>query len=80
MNIIFVGTGSYICGKGSNEFGTILPAIVSYIKRYNKKIDIIYACNSIEGMKRARDQSLKLCKLISVTQMINFDYIMLNYF
>ncbi len=27
INILIIGAGLYVCGKGTNGYGTILPAI-----------------------------------------------------
>jgi len=32
MNIIVIGTGMYVTGRGTDGYGTILPAIVEYIR------------------------------------------------
>lgn len=32
MNIIIIGTGMYVCGRATNSFGTIMPAIFEYIR------------------------------------------------
>ena len=32
MNILIVGTGMYVTGRGTEEHGTILPAISSFQK------------------------------------------------
>ena len=32
MNIIIIGTGMYVCGRGTSGHGTILPAVLEYIR------------------------------------------------
>ena len=32
MNIIVIGTGMYVTGRGTDGYGTILPAIIEYIR------------------------------------------------
>ena len=36
LEIIVIGAGLYVCGKGTSGYGTILPAIFEW-KRHNKK-------------------------------------------
>ena len=33
FQLIVVGTGAYVCGKKEDEYGTILPAILTYAKK-----------------------------------------------
>ena len=73
-NLIIVGTGSYVCGKGANEFGTILPAILTYSKRFAEKINIIFLCHSENGKKNAKRKSEILSNLIQVSDLITYDF------
>lgn len=43
MDLIIIGTGMYVCGKDNTDYGTILPAVLSYIKKNNfiKNIHIV---------------------------------------
>ena len=45
FQLIVVGTGAYVCGKKEDEYGTILPAILTYAKKFNLRITITFACN-----------------------------------
>ena len=60
LNLIIVGTGTYVCGKESDEFGTIVPAILTYSEKFREKVNIIFVCNSEEGKRSA----LKKCELL----------------
>jgi len=53
INILVVGTGTYVCGRGTDGYGTILPAILQW-KKCNKVGDIYLAGTSPEGIKAAR--------------------------
>ena len=33
FNILIVGAGMYVTGRGSDSYGTILPALVNYSKK-----------------------------------------------
>jgi hypothetical protein len=41
MNILIVGTGMYVTGRGTEEYGTILPAITEW-KRSGKHIGKVF--------------------------------------
>jgi len=36
MNIIVIGTGMYVTGRGTDGYGTIMPAIFEYIRSGEK--------------------------------------------
>ncbi len=73
-NLIIVGTGSYVCGKEANEYGTILPAILTYSKRFAEKINIIFLCHSENGKKNAKRKAEILSNLIQVCDLITYDF------
>ena len=43
MNIIIFGNGMYVAGRGTDEYGTIVPGIVEFQKT-NRIIDNIILC------------------------------------
>jgi len=45
INIIIIGAGMYVCGKGTSEFGTILPALYEW-KRAGKALGQIHICGT----------------------------------
>ena len=49
LNILVIGTGMYVCGRGTKEFGTILPAIYEW-KRNNLLGDVYVAGVHKEGI------------------------------
>ena len=58
LNILIIGTGMYVCGRGTKEFGTILPAIYEW-KRNNLLGDVYVAGVHKEGinvLKRKADE------------------------
>ena len=76
LQIIIVGTGSYVCGKKEKEYGTILPAILTYAKKFSCEIQITFACNSEQGKLNAIKKISKLVKLIDVENFIKVEYIL----
>ena len=43
MNIIIFGNGMYVAGRGTDEYGTIVPGIVEF-QKINRIIDNIILC------------------------------------
>ena len=57
MKIIIIGNGMYVCGRGTEGFGTILPAILEYI-RFGNEVTEVYMVgtdrnHSLEAQKKA---------------------------
>ena len=73
-NLIIVGTGSYVCGKGDNEYGTILPALLSYSKRFSEKINVIFACHSERGKKNSSRKAEILSDLIQTGDLVTYEF------
>ena len=51
MNILIIGTGMYVCGRGTDGYGTILPAIYEWKRKYQEKGDIYIAGSQSDGIK-----------------------------
>ena len=63
VNILIIGTGMYVCGRGTNGYGTILPAIYEW-KRQQRGIGDIYIAGAhIEGINILREKVNELNKL-----------------
>ena len=62
MNIIIFGNGMYVAGRGTDEYGTIVPGIVEFQKT-NRIIDNIILCGrtkkNIQDTKKKIDLILK---------------------
>lgn len=52
LNIIVVGTGMYVCGRGTGGYGTIMPAILEWARTGNAG-EIIVVGRSARGAKEA---------------------------
>jgi D-galacturonate reductase len=60
LEIIVIGAGLYVCGKGTSGYGTILPAIFEW-KRLNKNTgDIHCVSTSAESSKKLLDKAREL--------------------
>ena len=58
MNIIIIGTGMYVTGRGTGEYGTILPAITEW-KRSGKPLNKVLLVgtnrkHSLEALQKAK--------------------------
>mgnify|MGYP006092198233 FL=1 len=63
FDIVVIGAGLYVCGKGTSGYGTILPAIFEW-KRHNKDIGDIHcvstsAKSSKELLKKVKGLEIK---------------------
>ena len=59
MNVLVVGTGMYVCGRGTKGYGTIMPALFEWMK--DNSLGTIYiAGKSSEGIKKAKAKINKL--------------------
>lgn len=63
LDILIVGTGMYVCGRGTNGYGTILPAIYEWKKQYGTIGDIYIAGSHFEGIKILKEKVSELNKL-----------------
>ena len=44
INIIIIGAGMYVCGKGTRDFGTIMPALCEFARAKKKRIGQVHIC------------------------------------
>ena len=60
IDIVVIGAGLYVCGKGTEGYGTILPAIFEW-KRLNDNIgDIHCASTSAESSRKLLQKAKEL--------------------
>jgi predicted dehydrogenase len=64
IDIVVIGAGLYVCGKGTSGYGTILPAIFEW-KRYNKNIGDVHCVST--SVESAQELSKKSSDLIIKT-------------
>ena len=69
LEIIVIGAGLYVCGKGTSGYGTILPAIFEW-KRLNKNLGDIHCVSTSEESSR---NLLKKAKELQVKTGVNFE-------
>lgn len=64
LNVLVVGTGMYVCGRGTDGFGTIMPAISEWVREGNQLNSLTCVGTSAAG---GRLLSSKLDQLRAVT-------------
>ncbi len=62
LNVLVIGTGTYVCGRGTDEYGTILPAIYEWV-RGGGLGDIYIAGAHSDGIKTVKRKVDELNKL-----------------
>jgi predicted dehydrogenase len=62
LNILIIGTGMYVCGRGTDGYGTVLPAIYEW-KRQNALGDVSIAGTNPEGIKVVKEKVAELNRL-----------------
>ncbi len=75
LDIIIIGTGAYVCGKSKNEFGTILPSIFVYSKKFKYDLNITVATNSSEGSNRFLNKFKTLKSLMQLENNVELELI-----
>ena len=72
MDILLIGNGMYSTGRGTEEFGTILPAIVEYQRSSKINFNITVAGTNEEHSIAAKDKYNQLSQLTGVNLNISF--------
>jgi len=62
LNILTIGTGMYVCGRGTDTYGTILPAIYEW-KKSGMAGDVYVAGTGSESVQAVREKAAELDKL-----------------
>lgn len=62
INIVIIGAGMYVCGRGTDGYGTILPAVYEW-KRHGMLGDVYIAGTHSESIKVVRKRVTELNKL-----------------
>jgi len=71
LNILVIGTGMYACGRGTDGYGTILPAIYEW-KKSGFEGDIYIAGTRQDGVRGVKEKTEALDKLYGFNVNINY--------
>ena len=72
MEICIIGTGMYVSGRGTDGYGTILPAISAYQKDMNSLSRVFIVGTNVKRTQEAQAKSLKLSELTGVQLPLKF--------
>ena len=70
LNVLVVGAGMYVCGRGTNGFGTVLPALYEAKKR-NLLGSIRIAATSPSSIQKLKEKIDGLNRLLGVSMPID---------
>ncbi|MFH1593924.1 MAG: Gfo/Idh/MocA family oxidoreductase [Candidatus Omnitrophota bacterium] len=71
LNIVVIGTGAYVTGRGTDGFGTVMPAICEWEKN-NTLGNVYIAGTDPEGIKEGRKKISKLKRDMGVEATIKY--------
>jgi len=71
LHILVIGTGMYTCGRGTEGYGTIMPAVFEW-KRKNREGDIYIAGTSPESIRPAQAKIDGLKRIMEVESAIRY--------
>ena len=72
MNIIVIGSGMYVSGRGTKEQGTILPAIFEFKRKTNKFIKLTIIGKNAKNLISVKKKVKEISKLSGLK--IDCDY------
>ena len=72
MNILLIGNGMYSTGRGTKEFGTILPAIIEWQRACGNPLNLTVTGTNEEHSALAREKYSQLSNLTGVKLNIKF--------
>ena len=67
MNILIIGTGMYVSGRGTEGYGTVLPAIVEWHRGCGKLGKVYLAGTDRKRSLQALDKVKSLQKLTGIS-------------
>jgi len=70
-DIIVVGTGMYVCGRGTSGFGTVMPAILEY-SRTNPVRSVHVIGRTVKGIKAAEKKIAQLKSFMGVKVLVKY--------
>ena len=71
MQIIIIGNGMYVTGRGTSGLGTIMPAIHRFQKQYSTIDEVHLIGQRVEGVKEAREKGASSENLAALAVLSN---------
>jgi len=63
MDVCIIGTGMYVSGRGTDGYGTILPAISAFQKEMNSLSRVFVVGTNVQRTQEAEEKIQKLSDL-----------------
>jgi len=72
LNVLVIGAGMYVSGRGTDGYGTVLPALCEW-KRRGRPMGAVYlACTRPDSIKIAHDKLNQLNRLMDINLFVRF--------
>ena len=75
FEIVLIGSGYYVCGGKKKDYGTILPAILTFSKIHKISIEIIVAINKNESADIFSKKFNHLRELLNIQDLVTYKFI-----
>lgn len=72
MELIIIGTGMYVSGRKTEGYGTILPSVIEYSRKYNNLTKITVVGTNVQRAIEAKNKFLELSHKTGVSLPISF--------
>lgn len=72
MNLLVIGTGMYVSGRGTQGHGTILPALCEWKRKGLPLGEVYFASTRPESVAEARDKLSQLNRLMGTNLLVRF--------
>lgn len=72
LNVVVIGSGMYVCGRGTRGYGTIIPALCEWQKKTAALGEIYLAGNSVKGIREAKSKIRRIQEDMGVRSIINY--------
>ena len=71
LNILIIGAGMYVCGRGTDEYGTIMPAVLEWTKENNLG-DVYVAATGPKSVRVAKRKINQLQRKMDVAVSLTY--------
>ena len=72
LNILIIGAGMYVCGRGTKNYGTILPSVLQINKEYNIIENISICCTSKKSLNLLKNKKKKIDRKFNFNSKIEY--------
>tara|TARA_B100001123_G_scaffold444438_1_gene593293 strand:+ start:723 stop:1889 length:1167 start_codon:yes stop_codon:yes gene_type:complete len=67
MKILVIGTGMYVSGRYTKDYGTIFPSIIEFQREQKiKKLEVIFSGRNLSNLRASKKKILKAMKISGV--------------